>query len=231
MVPVLVCSSKKATQKQRAYEREVRKYKRRISVGQAQDLDMMADRQRLGHTQALLREHCRENNLRRDYERERAYGVAKQPRGLGRFDFKNIRISGALNDRNDPDEKKRNAHAERYYNELRNRNHKSVISSAAKNSRFSKKEITAIFNHTFIEEHDLIKGRRRFDPDYYMSQSWQRLLEGKYIQKHDITMLKHELEEIKYLKQGFAQDEAHDLAQKRYNYSKEVKIWRKKTNN
>lgn len=81
----------KATQKQRAYEREVRKYKRRISVGQAQDLDMMADRRRLGHTQALLREHCRENNLRRDYERERAYGVAKQPRGLGRLDFKNER--------------------------------------------------------------------------------------------------------------------------------------------
>lgn len=60
-------------------------------MGQAQDLDMMADRRRLGHTQALLREHCRENNLRRDYERERAYGVAKQPRGLGRIDFKNRR--------------------------------------------------------------------------------------------------------------------------------------------
>ncbi len=81
----------KATQKQRAYEREVRKYKRRIATGQAQDLDMMADRQRLGHTQALLREHCRENNLTRNYERERAYGVAKQPRGLGKIDFRNER--------------------------------------------------------------------------------------------------------------------------------------------
>ena len=109
MVPVLVCSSKKATQKQHAYEREVRKYKRRIATGQAQDLDMMADRQRLGHTQALLREHCRENNLTRNYERERAYGVAKQPRGLGRFDFKNDRALRAQESENSIKHKRKSA--------------------------------------------------------------------------------------------------------------------------
>ncbi|WP_308805742.1 phage minor capsid protein [Atopobium minutum] len=72
----------KATQKQRALERKVRKYKRRIALGQEQGLDMVDDRYKLGRTQALLREHCRANGLTRLYERERAYGVKRQPRGL-----------------------------------------------------------------------------------------------------------------------------------------------------
>ena len=80
----------KATQKQRALERKVRKYKRRIALGQEQGLDMVDDRYKLGRTQAMLREHCRSNGLTRLYERERAYGVKKQPRGLGRIDFKSV---------------------------------------------------------------------------------------------------------------------------------------------
>lgn len=79
----------RATQKQRALERKVRKYKRRIALGQEQGLDMVDDRYKLGRTQALLREHCRANGLTRLYERERAYGVKRQPKGLGRIDFKN----------------------------------------------------------------------------------------------------------------------------------------------
>ncbi len=72
----------KATQKQRALERKVRKYKRRIALGQEQGLDMVDDRYKLGRAQALLREHCRANGLTRLYERERAYGVKRQPRSL-----------------------------------------------------------------------------------------------------------------------------------------------------
>lgn len=85
----------KATQKQRALERRVRKYKRRIALGQEQGLDMVDDRYKLGRTQALLREHCRANGLTRLYERERAYGVKNQPRGLGRIDFKNTEAVSA----------------------------------------------------------------------------------------------------------------------------------------
>jgi hypothetical protein len=70
----------RATQKQRALERKVRKYKRRIALGQEQGLDMVDDRYKLGRTQALLREHCRANGLTRLYERERAYGVKRQPK-------------------------------------------------------------------------------------------------------------------------------------------------------
>lgn len=85
----------RATQKQRALERKVRKYKRRIALGQEQGLDMVDDRYKLGRTQALLREHCRANGLTRLYERERAYGVKRQPKGLGRIDFKNTEAVSA----------------------------------------------------------------------------------------------------------------------------------------
>lgn len=73
-----------ATQKQRALERQVRKYKRRIALGEEQGYDMTADRARLGQAQKRVRAWCKQNNLPRQPERERAYGVAKQPRALGR---------------------------------------------------------------------------------------------------------------------------------------------------
>lgn len=71
-----------ATQRQRALEREVRRTKRRIAVGQAEGLDMAADRYRLGVQQARLADHAKANRLTRDYSRERAYGVDAQPRAL-----------------------------------------------------------------------------------------------------------------------------------------------------
>ena len=83
-----------ARQKQRGMERRVRLLKRRVALGQGRGLDMTADRYRLGRAQAALREHCATTGLRRDYERERAYGVSQQPRGLGRVDFNAPRWQG-----------------------------------------------------------------------------------------------------------------------------------------
>lgn len=71
-----------ATQRQRAIEREVRKVKREVGLGQRGGHDMAAQRMRLGVLQRRLREHCEANALRRDYSRERAYGVDEQPRAL-----------------------------------------------------------------------------------------------------------------------------------------------------
>jgi len=76
-----------ARQKQRGMERQVRQFKRRVALGQERGLDMTADRYRLGRAQASLRGHCKQYGLTRDYERERAYAVAEQPRGLGRVAF------------------------------------------------------------------------------------------------------------------------------------------------
>lgn len=61
----------------------------------------------------------------------------------------------------------------------------------------------------------------RFYPNYAMAQSWQRLIEGKNIQKHDITLLYHEKTESDLMKKGLSQLEAHRQSEKKYNYAKE----------
>ena len=74
-----------ATQAQRRMEARVREAKREVSVGEAAGADVTAGRVRLGELQGRLRDHCRANHLRRDYERERAYGLPggmSQPRAL-----------------------------------------------------------------------------------------------------------------------------------------------------
>lgn len=72
-----------ATQRQRRYEAAIRKTKREIAVGRELGLDMADKRVLLGRQQARVRVWCAETGLRRDYERERAYGVGTQPRALG----------------------------------------------------------------------------------------------------------------------------------------------------
>ena len=58
-------------------------------------------------------------------------------------------------------------------------------------------------------------------PSYEIAQSWQRLSEGKRIQKHDLTLLKHEIMEHDLMQQGYSQAEAHIITSKEYNYSAE----------
>lgn len=71
-----------ATQKQRRYERLIRAQKREISYLQEVRADAVKQRIRLGELQDKLRQFTHDNHLRRDYERERAWAVSKQPRAL-----------------------------------------------------------------------------------------------------------------------------------------------------
>lgn len=80
-----------ATQKQRRYERLIRSQKREISYLQEVRADAVKQRIRLGELQDKLRQFAHDNHLRRDYERERAWAVSKQPTALGRTDFRNTR--------------------------------------------------------------------------------------------------------------------------------------------
>lgn len=82
-----------ATQKQRRYERLIRSQKREISYLQEVRADAVKQRIRLGELQDKLRQFTHDNHLRRDYERERAWAVSKQPKALGRTDFRNTRKS------------------------------------------------------------------------------------------------------------------------------------------
>ena len=92
-----------ATQKQRRYERLIRSQKREISYLQEVRADAVKQRIRLGELQDKLRQFTHDNHLRRDYERERAWAVSKQPRALKTRPIlarqsKNARFKGSFED-------------------------------------------------------------------------------------------------------------------------------------
>lgn len=134
-------------------------------------------------------------------------------------------VYGAWNSKNDPDEIHRRAHAEQYYESVRKRNTDREIVRIAKNTGFSQDDIRAVYLHVFENYYDLEGGRKRFDPDYDMAQSWSRLFDGKNIQKHDITLLNHELMESKLMAKGKDYDTAHKITQEKYDYLGELIKW------
>lgn len=132
-------------------------------------------------------------------------------------------LYGAYNDQNDPFFKKREKIAKDLYAEISNRKRQYEIDAVAKNSGFSKKDIDTVFAHIFEEEHLFENGSvHKFDPDYYMAQSWLRLREGKNIQEHDIILLHHELEEARIMNKNLEipYEKAHNEAEKNWNYKK-----------
>ena len=96
----------------------------------------------------------------------------------------------------------------------------SVLNKAAPDLKISYQDIYKIKRYLFIDEHDLIDGHRCFDPDADIADSWIRLKNG-CPQLHDITMIRHELYEMALVAGGLSQDEAHKLAQEKYDYAKE----------
>jgi len=108
-------------------------------------------------------------------------------------------------------------HAERYYEEIRHRT--TDVVTIAQNTGMTVADIEAIKRHVFINEYDLGEDMvRRFDPSYDMAVSWQRLIDGKDIQKMDITLLRHEILQYKYMINGMTYDGAHATANELYNY-------------
>ena len=126
-------------------------------------------------------------------------------------------IKGAL----DPDSVRAQEHADRYYEEVRHMT--TDVHRIAENTGFSEERIQEIKDYIFVEQHDLGgKEKERFDSSYQMAESWQRLIEGKNIQPHDLTLLRHEMMERALVASGMAQSEAHTITSMTYNYGKEA---------
>jgi len=128
--------------------------------------------------------------------------------------------SGAIprNDRSRMDR-----HAELYYDEIRKRD--SDIEAIAANTDFALDDVRKIKEHVFFNKYALGGLEdERFDADYDMAVSWQRLIEGTSIQEMDIVMLNHELLEHTLMNnQGMTYASAHREAEKLFNYLKYVK--------
>lgn len=212
-------------QQQRRMERAIRKTKRKLIGLDAAGLDSDEMRQAKYEAKELLKEQserytqfCEKNNLKISNWRQEIAGPASGGKKTGA-------ASGALNDKNDPLGEKRAKHAEKYYNSIRNRNRDSVIEKLSNNGGIDLSDAENVYKHVFKNEHTFESGEvKRFEPDYDMSQSFQRILEGKNIQPHDITLLKHEMLEFKIMsKYNMVYEDAHRIAEAQYNYSKELK--------
>ena len=128
-------------------------------------------------------------------------------------------VSGAITD---PNSKEALKHAEMYYEQIRHMT--TDIEKIAENTGYTKAQILLIKNYLFMDSHELFDGFRRFDSCFEIAESWRRLaFDKKNIQKHDLTLLNHELKEIQLVTQGFPQDIAHEKASESYNYSAEYK--------
>ena len=128
--------------------------------------------------------------------------------------------SGAISGARNPFGEKAQKHAETYYGLVRSMT--TDVAKISKATGISEKEIQDIKNYIFLEKHDLGGEKKEyFAPDYMMAESWQRLMSGK-LEKHDITLLKHEIMEKKLMQSGMSQEMAHIETSKVYNYSKEA---------
>lgn len=114
-------------------------------------------------------------------------------------------------------------HAERFYEEVRNRKPYSDANLIAKHiDGFSVEQLEEIRQHVFIREHPRSGGVYRFIPDYDQAEVWQRLTLNDNIRKSDITFLNHELLELTIMKEiGCSYEEAHAKANTVYNWWEE----------
>lgn len=135
-----------------------------------------------------------------------------------------INVSGALN----PDSKRADKHAVQYYETVRKM--QTDVKRISENTGYSKETIQSIKDFIFNEKHKLGDKYEYFEPDYSMAQSWQRLIDGKNIQSHDLTLINHEKMEKYLISQGYSQSEAHILTSRKYNYEKEAREYYDKIN-
>lgn len=126
---------------------------------------------------------------------------------------------GALTSKNDPDFKKREEHAKKYYESIRHSKKSYIVDSISQNTGVDSSIVDTAIEHLFYSKHDLGKGYAYFDSDYDIAESIRRLREGKEIQPHDLVLLQHEALEASIMSTtGATYDEAHALTNLEYNY-------------
>lgn len=214
-----------STQKQRQMERQIRATKREIEAQSAIGGETAELRSKLRVKSSEYRQFSKAAGLKERDNRLRVESGSSDLKSTKAYqNAVNMKNAGALSNKTDPFGRKREKHAISYYEEIRNRRSDYVIKRISKNGGVSEKAAKNIYEHVFVEKHIFADGtERQFDPDYDMSESFRRILEGKNIKPHDITMLRHENLELNLMKKyNMVYEEAHSLAEQKYNYKKEL---------
>ena len=92
----------------------------------------------------------------------------------------------------------------------------------AENTGFTYDQILLVKNYLFMDVHRLGDVEQRFDASFEIAESWRRLAyDPDNIKHHDLTLLHHELMEMRLVNEGLEQDEAHLITSRKYNYALE----------
>ena len=212
-------------QKMRALERDVREAKRKALAYKAAGLDdeFAAQSKKVREAQAVYNQFAKAAGRKKRLDRTQVEGytkdvIAQAARIKKQSDDALKAISGARIV--DIDSKEAQQHAERYYGLVRSM--ETDVAKVAKTTGNTQKQIRAIKQYLFFDEHDLGGEKaERFAPDCAIAQSWQRLTEGKP-EPHDLTLIKHEIMEKELMDQGMSQREAHIVTSRKYSYEKEA---------
>ncbi|MEG2932728.1 MAG: phage minor capsid protein [Gordonibacter sp.] len=210
----------KASQKQRELERNIRKQKRRAAALDASGMDNTTERLKIGKYQGKLREHMKGNPcLARDYTREQVY------EHKGKRVYPLIKKQTGALDKNDVFVSKEERKAMDYYEDTRNRDTVAEVSAVSTASGIEKTKVEKAYNHIFINEHELHSGKGRFDEDPETAASWERLRTGTDIKPRDRVLIDHEALEYDLMNtQGMGYNEAHRIAQEKYDFAAQLRI-------
>ena len=187
-------------------EANVRRYQadQRTLIKQYNNLERRYDREALGNRVTLGTEKSQDLTFMSNEDKIKESGA----------------INGALNNKNDPYGIKRDAHAELFYEEIKNSNKEILISKISKNSNIEYEVVEKAYNHLFVNKYNLEGGYKNFDPSYEISESIRRLRDNKDVREQDYILLQHEALESDYMSEGMTYREAHQKANEKYNYEK-----------
>lgn len=116
-----------------------------------------------------------------------------------------------------PEYTRQERHAQLYYEEIRKR--KSDVPKIAKNTKMSIEKIDAIKKHVFFTEHEFNGKKIRFAVSYKIAETWRRLQTDDFLPE-DIILLQHEYLELTLMeKAGYTYDQAHEEANKKFNWA------------
>ena len=90
------------------------------------------------------------------------------------------------------DIEKNELEASRTYEQIR-QNH-TDIDKIADNLKIDKNYVQQVKEYVFLKEHQLIGGKRRFDPNLNIAENWNRLINNKFL-KSDLEWFLHEFSE------------------------------------
>lgn len=206
------------TQRQRAYERAIRKTRKRIMMKEEAGLDMTKDKALLQKQMKNYKVFSKATGQWAKWGRTRVGKVMSKTTN-------NIVVSGARI--TNPYSKKAQAFANSFYSEIMKKS--TDCKKIADRLGYPEEDIKSIKNYLFSGEprwYNEFTGKMEpFIPDCAIAQSWQRLAEGKEkdIKQHDRTLINHEMLEMKIKREnpGIDHTVAHEMASTKYNYSKE----------